>query len=186
MYLAYTYLITNKNTHQFYYGFRCKNVKLKRQPEDDFWIYYFTSSKRVKKLITEHGKDSFNFQILSKDEDYDKCYFYEQELISEHIDNPLCLNGHCNKTGKWSIAGTTHIISDQTKDKISIAMKGRPAKNKGRQLSEETRQKMRDATRPPVSEDHKAKIGAAHKGMTRSEETKAKMRVAALNRKSTK
>ena len=38
-------------------------MRLKRLPEDDLWIHYFTNSKLVKKLIVEYGKGSFQIQI---------------------------------------------------------------------------------------------------------------------------
>jgi len=34
MYLAYTYLITNKITNEYYYGSRFRNIALKRMPDD--------------------------------------------------------------------------------------------------------------------------------------------------------
>lgn len=122
MYLAYTYLITNKITSQFYYGSRFAHIKFGRTPEEDIWIHYFTSSKEIKKQIKEYGKDSFDIQIIMKDEDYDKCYFYEQDLIFANLGKELCLNEYCRLTGKFSTAGTSH--SDTTKAKISKANSG--------------------------------------------------------------
>ena len=94
MYLAYTYFVRNKNTNQFYYGSRYHNIKLNRHPTEDFWIHYFTSSKNIKKLIEEHGKDSFEFKILLEDSNYVNCYRYEQDLIKNNISNELCINQH--------------------------------------------------------------------------------------------
>lgn len=49
--------------------------------------------------------------------------------------------------------------SEETKRKISEALRGRPAKNKGKNMSEETRQKMSAAAKgKPKSEEHKAKM----------------------------
>lgn len=94
MYLAYTYFIKNKITNQFYYGSRGANIKLKRTPQEDFWIHYFTSSKVVKQLIKEYGTESFEFNILMEDYDYNKCFWYEQDLIKADIKNLMCLNKH--------------------------------------------------------------------------------------------
>ena len=201
MYLAYTYLITNKITNEYYYGFRCKNVKLKKYPEEDLWVKYFTSSKKVKALINEYGKESFDIQIIMRDEDYDKCYFYEQELIAEHIGTDGCLNGYCMRTGKWSNAGversaetvakikesnTGQKRSDEAKAKMSLAQMGEKNHNYGKSKSEETKIKMGASRkskpgRSPSAET-RAKTSAtmknrpAHnKGLKSSDETKAKI-----------
>ena len=189
MYLAYTYFIKNKITGQFYYGSRYRNIKFKRTPIEDFWVYYFTSSTNVTALINEHGKDSFDVSIIMEDMDYDKCYFYEQTMIAIHIGKPLCLNGHCAKTGKFSTAGSTHVTSDITKEKISYAKKGKP----GHSTSSETKAKLSAASsgknnamygKPahnkgiPMSDEQKAKLSAANTGRVRSPETKAKLSAA--------
>jgi hypothetical protein len=198
MYLAYTYFIKNTITNQYYYGFRCRNIKLKRTPEEDFWIYYFTSSKEIKKLLKEYGKDSFDIKIIMRDLNWKKCHEYEQELISEHLDKELCLNSYCARSEKFSTAGTVH--SQETKDKISFAGRGKTrtneTKNKisaaktGVPRPEETKVKMNKFLKGhltwnkgvPHSAETKAKISAARKGKPGnnlgkvcSEETKAKI-----------
>ena len=42
----YVYRVTNNVTGQIYYGSRTENVRKNRTPEEDFWQYYFTSSKK--------------------------------------------------------------------------------------------------------------------------------------------
>jgi len=66
IYCAYTYLIHHKPTNTYYYGVRWKNIKQCKTPEEDLWIEYFTRSKRVKDLVEQYGKDSFEFQIRRK------------------------------------------------------------------------------------------------------------------------
>lgn len=203
MYLAYTYLITNKITNQYYYGFRCKNVKLKRHPEEDLWIKYFTSSKRVKKLIEEYGKESFDIQILLKDADHDKCYSYEQDLIAEHLSEGLCLNGYCRRTGKFSCAGlkksaetiakireanTGQTRSAEARERISLATMGEKNHNYGKHKSEEVKIKIGKSRKNKPGRQQipetRAKISATmkghpphNKGKPRSEAAKAKRRV---------
>ena len=164
MYLAYTYYIRSKITGQYYYGFRYKNIKLKRKPEEDFWIKYFTSSKEVKKLINLYGIDSFEFSIIMTDSDYAKCYGYEQSLIQQHMGNELCLNIHCDITQKFLMAGKTkQPLSAETKLKISNAKKGKPSEKKGKPRDEATKQKIRDALIGSTrSAETKSKISATH------------------------
>lgn len=57
--MAYTYLIRHIPTNTFYYG-----VKYGKQSDPtDFWVRYFTSSKKVSALIDEYGKESFVYEI---------------------------------------------------------------------------------------------------------------------------
>jgi hypothetical protein len=126
MNLPYTYFVQNIITNQFYYGSRYKNTKLGRSAKEDFWIHYFTSSKEIKQLIKDFGKDSFNISILLESENYDNCYWYEQILIEKNIINPLCLNRYYrNKEGscKFSTAGV--IMTRETKEKIGRRAVGR-------------------------------------------------------------
>lgn len=188
MYLAYTYLIRNKITNQFYYGSRYGNIKLKRTPKEDLWIKYFTSSKEIKKQITIYGVDSFEISFLLEDNDYDKCYMLEQTLISHNIDNELCLNKKCHPTGKWSTAGTHH--SDKSKIKMSLSKKGKPqspesnikrsisskgrlAHNKGKTTSDETKAKLSLALSGENNPNY---------GKPKSQETKTKMSFANLGK----
>jgi hypothetical protein len=150
MYLAYTYFIKNKITNEFYYGSRCKNIDYKRLVLDDFWIHYFTSSKEIKNLRKIYGDNSFEFTILQESEDYDNCYWYEQELIKQNINNPLCLNRQFvdRNSGKkmFSMSGKTH--STESKIKISIGGKGK--------------------IMPPISEERKQQISKQFIGTTQS------------------
>lgn len=194
MYLSYTYLVKNKITNQFYYGSRCKNVRLKITPEEDMWVNYFTSSKIVKELIEEYGNNSFDIKIILKDIDYDKCYFLEQELISEHINDPLCLNKYCRKTGKFSMAGTSHSAetksrmskaaggkikgprSEETKLKISNSTRGKNNSFYGKHHSVETKSKMSELklgiSTGPMPAETKHKISKSKKGKICSEDTR--------------
>jgi hypothetical protein len=163
---TYTYYIQNKVTNEFYYGSRYRNVKDLRSPDQDFWIHYFTSSKKVLKLINEHGPESFETQIILTDEDYDKCYWHEQRLIKENIKNPLCLNGSFIDEVhgvKFSTAGTKS--SEKTRKKLSAAKIN---------ISDDTRTKMSVAklgiSTGPFTEERKEKISAALKKTERTEE----------------
>ena len=51
MYLAYAYYLYHNPTDQYYYGSRYKNVRVKRQPNEDLWIHYFSSSTNIKNLL---------------------------------------------------------------------------------------------------------------------------------------
>lgn len=57
--IPFTYKLIFKPTGQYYYGVRwAKGCHPK-----DLWSIYFTSSKYVKQLIKEYGKDSFEYKV---------------------------------------------------------------------------------------------------------------------------
>lgn len=157
MNLPYTYFIRNRVTGQFYYGSRCKNVALNRSAKEDFWIHYFTSSKKVKNLITEYGKDSFDFEIIMESETFDDCYWKEQELISSTIFDSLSLNGYFvdKITGKNKFSTSNKSFGPLSKEhrlKISNSLLGK--------------------SKP---EGHGDSVSRALAGKPKSEATKSKM-----------
>ena len=201
MYQSYVYKVTNKVTNQFYIGSRTENVTKCRNPEDDLWKHYFTSSKTVKHLIEEYGLDSFKIEILSTHNSYEDCFWEEQRLIFESKDHPLRLNkAYVNPaTGKTVLTTYNESIDERTArvNKMSATKKGKFNSNGhfGLKHSEETKQKMRDAqakinythseeTKQKMrghqrSEDHAKKLSEANKGKPWSEAR----RLAQLNRK---
>lgn len=68
------------------------------------------------------------------------------------------------------------IISEETRAKISEALRGKNNPNFGKTTSDETKAKMSEANKDKThSEEHKAKISVANRGKTLSEETKKKI-----------
>jgi len=169
----YVYMCTHATTGEFYFGYREKNLKLGLPSDVDFPKYQ-TSSKRVKPRFNE-----FEWKILAEFETGDDAYDFEQELINEHWDNPLLLNGAKNQRGNKRFKN--NIVTEETKRKISIANTGRKhsAKTKeklsmdtkGKPKSEETKRKMCK----PKSPEHAAKNRVANLGRTASAETKSLM-----------
>jgi hypothetical protein len=192
MYQSYVYKLTNKVTGQFYFGSRTGNVRKCRNPEDDLWIYYFSSSRKVKELIEEHGINMFVVEILSRHDDYESCFWAEQHLILLHKFNSLRLNkAYVDPvTGKKVL--TTHGESVEQKEtrisKMSKTKKGKfnsnghfgmkhtaetkekIAKQAGWKHSDEAKEKMKAYVRTP---DHAAKLGNSLKGKPWSEARRA-------------
>lgn len=75
--IYYTYLLFHEETNFKYYG--CQYGKLSNP--DNFWVTYFTSSKKVKKLINKYGKTSFVFEIRKTFDDPIKCRQWEIKVI---------------------------------------------------------------------------------------------------------
>jgi len=120
MYLPYVYLVSNIITNQFYYGFRYRNISLKLSPENDLWNRYFTSSKRIKELVTLYGKESFSAEVVFRDLDSEICYWKEQEFIKNNIDNPLCLNMYYVEKESGSKKFTQAGITEAEKQSILL------------------------------------------------------------------
>lgn len=149
------------------------------------------------KAIRKYGEAAFTVETIYTGEDFDHTLnVMEPQYIVEH--NTHISNGGYNMTiGGDGVVG--HIISDETKRKMSKAHTGKTPKPhseetkrkisetlRGNPISEETKRKMSEAqkrrwllcidrTGNPISEETKRKISEANKGKTRSEETKRKM-----------
>lgn len=64
-----------------------------------------------------------------------------------------------------------HLVSEETRKKISLAGKGRPSWNKGRKMSDEQRKKLSEALKGRVhSEEYKKKMSERLKGRIFTEE----------------
>lgn len=124
----YVYLLTHKETKQFYVGYRESNIL----PSEKDILEYKSSSKMVRAL----GFENFDIVIVAEFFDGDSAYDFENRLIEKHIKNPLCLNGHYTKDGKNRFK--TIEVTEETKLKISKSLTGR--------------------TRKPLSDDHKEKL----------------------------
>jgi len=104
---------------------------------------------------------------------------YEEICISSDLNNPKCLNEHngrgfsreaCRKGGKAAAEKLRGIPrTEEVREKIS-------KKNRGRKLSPEHVQKLRDAERPPITPEAIAKRVESRKGYQHTEDTKRKIR----------
>lgn len=73
----FTYLLFHKPTGKKYYGARWS----KQCHPTDLWKTYFTSSKHVKKLISEYGKESFSFEIRKTFSSIEECRKWEERVL---------------------------------------------------------------------------------------------------------
>jgi hypothetical protein len=160
---AYVYCVTHIPTGKFYFGARYKHVENNLEPENDLWVHYFTSSKQIKQLRDLSLDTDFESKIIFKSLDTYECFCFEQKVIKENINDPLCLNMRYFDTDK-----SIRIFSTF----------GRTLSSKGRKKSESTKQKMRK----PKSETHRKRISEAQfknggNGPSKhKEETKDKIR----------
>lgn len=96
----YTYRIHHIPTNKSYYGVQWRQGC---QPED-LWTKYFTSSTIVSKLISEFGKESFNFEIRKVFNTAESAINWEERVLRrlKVNTNPKWLNV-CEPKGMWFI-----------------------------------------------------------------------------------
>jgi hypothetical protein len=87
----YVYRLDHLETKQFYIGYREANTL----PALEDLPIYKTSSVKVREL----GFESFSWKILAEFETGIEAWDYEQKIISECINDPLCLNKHFHLNG---------------------------------------------------------------------------------------
>ena len=146
--IYYIYAYINKKTGRPYYIGKGKNNRAFRShgrvtvPKDKTKIVFLETN------LTELG-----------------AFALERRLISwwgrKDIDTGILLN---KTDGGEGPAGMN--VSDETKAKLSAALKGKPGPNKGKTFSDETR----------------AKLSASHMGQEASDETRAKLSAALKGR----
>lgn len=155
--IYYTYKLIHVKTGQFYFGHRRTK---KENPYDDLGIRYKSSSKYVKDL----GFENFSFGVVKTYPTYDECYWDEQRLIKDGIQNPLCLNKSYfdKETGSQKFSTFGIKMSDKFREKCRNRMKNFKHTDESRK-----------------------KISLSHLGKTQiiTEETKKKMSIAALGKK---
>ena len=132
--LPYVYKLTHKETGEFYIGVRYGNTY---PAQLDLGIRYKSSSKIVKPKF-----DEFTYEILAEFLDKEDAIDFEQKLIEENWKDPLILNKAIQVTKTFRCKGH----SEETRKKMSESKKGKVPNNKGKKLSEETRQKIGEAS----------------------------------------
>jgi hypothetical protein len=130
IYTPYTYLITFLPTGQRYYGVRTKQGCSPK----DLWNSYYTSSKLVRQLIEQHGKELFSFEIRKTFVDSRSAILWEHRVLRRlnAAEDPRWLNK--NNGNRKFLPKESHDA--ETKAKIG-------AKHKGKTMSDESKDKMR-------------------------------------------
>lgn len=192
----YVYMCVNKDTNEFYIGYRYKNVDNNTTSDADF-PEYKTSSKKVNPVF-----DQFDWIILAEFFTAEDAYDFEQQTIYENWNNPLLLNESCQHGHKRFKRPEGWTLSEDARQKISNANKGKtfteewkqeqrkrfsgennpmygkPSPFKGKHHTEESKAKLREAAkhRPPVSDETRKKLSDAGKGKQLSDYQRQRIR----------
>jgi hypothetical protein len=115
--MAYVYKITFLPTNQIYIGYRSAAGSM----PSDLFETYFTSSKVVKSLISEHGIEFFKKEILAEFDTGTEAYEFEQKLLKEMDveSNPKLLNKRLTSCA----VNTFKNHTEKTKKKMSQSRK---------------------------------------------------------------
>ena len=185
--IPYTYLIKHIPTNKYYYGVKFK----KGCHPNDFWIKYFTSSKKVKGLIRRYGKKSFQFEIRKTFKTPQEAIKWESKVLKRM--KVIYRKDFLNLTDNKSIdpdflskvrKGRKH--SKETIQKMIINNTGKNHPMYGKKLSKETKLKLRlinlgkKHSKKSIRKMSLVKMGKnnAMYGRKHTKETKEKMRFA--------
>ena len=166
----YTYKVTllkGSLAGKYYYGqHRTKNLK----------DGYIGSGKKIWDYFSKYGKIegiSYVRQILAFYSDEEELNRAETELVGDlYRTDPNCLNLRAGGNSKgWS---------QESREKMCKATKGRTHWNKGKKMGQEFKEKCSRAKkgikRGPPSEEVRKKISEARRGKTVSQEVRNKLR----------
>ena len=174
MYKAYTYYLYHVPTGKKYYGYRYAN---KCEPEQDLWVYYFSSSDLVEDLIEQYGKESFQYQVRKMFDTQEEAHTYEQTFLHrvkaiEKKDwlNQAYSNGPFYFHGPFRPETIEKIRHSKIGNKNGVGNKSRT----GQKNSEITRSRLRDAV--------KRNGGAHNKGLKTRDDVKEKQSIAATGK----
>lgn len=165
---SYVYKITCNITGEYYFG---SSFSAKR---DSYW----GSGKLIKERIRQYGKENFTKEILHEFDDRVEAHKKENEYIEQYINDELCLNMHLfdnskafseDSIKKISDANKNKIVSEETRQKMSIWQKGNKSYWYGKHLSEETKHKIGIASKKRTGEN------ASFYGRHHSAESKKKI-----------
>lgn len=166
---AYVYVVRNIETKEFYYGYRSANIRHGRDPKEDFWTHYKTSSKNLKAQITK-SPEQFTWEIVFEGSP-EECYWIEQALIKQHFKCHGCLNRHYAEPGSiqfWKASpgaqkgipkskehrerirqaklGVPSTISTVAKERRGIAISESNRKRKGVPRTPEVKSRLKGST----------------------------------------
>lgn len=174
IYYPYTYLIGWSHLDRWYYGVRLSNTFI---PEEDLWVKYYTSSKRVASFIEENGppdiiKVDRTFTTWKEASEYEVYFLTENNCIySEKWLNLACFPAIIHddiSIHKIKKARYNQVITEDHKRAISKGCSGTKNGMYGKSHSPESIEKMKrnrkGKGKQSKSPETRALMSKAHKG----------------------
>jgi len=173
------YVILHKKSGKIYLG-QAQNIKERFGEHKSALKHNRHHNRHLQFVWNRDGSNAFRFQILERCSA--ECLNErERHYLELYMAKGLCYNFAVDPTAP--MRGRKH--SEESKQRIGAAGKGKPAHNKGQHHSEETRAKMREShkNRPPVTEETRLKLIEGRKRHPPiSDETRQRISEAAKNR----
>ena len=137
-YIPYTYLIGWSKFDLWYYGSQYG----KHANPINLWKTYFTSSKEIKKLIKQYGKESFHVEVRKVFTTAKVAKLWENKVLQKLkvLKREDWLNA--NIGGHWEKGHNGKTHSEETKRKMSLTRKGALPWNKGVPMTIEQKEKI--------------------------------------------
>ena len=160
--IPFTYLIGWSSHDKYYYGVRyAKNCS-----PSDLWTTYFTTSNSVKKYRELYGDPNI-IQIRRTFKNIQSARLWESKVLNRMnaAQNPKFLNKR-NGSWKWAV----YVLTDEAKQKISNAQKGKP------KSKESIAKRLMSMQGFRHTHETKQKIADSHRGVARSDQYKKKMK----------
>lgn len=178
--IPYTYYVFHKPTGLKYYGSKYG----KNADPNSFWKPngYYTSSKKVKKLILEYGIDSFNAEVRKIFDSPEKALIYEYKFLKKvkalSKDDWLNDNYGGEKFRNIGPASEKTLQAQKNKKQSPESNIKRSNSLKGRIISDETRKKMSEVQKNRSEENEmlrRDKIRQHALGRNQSEKVKKQL-----------
>jgi len=173
------YEIRNKLNEKVYVGSSANTERRRREHYSKLRGGYHANI-HLQRAWNKYGEDVFTFTVLEEVED-------GMLLATEQIrlDRLFACGNHYNIA---TVAGPEGPLSEETRRKISVAQMGNQYSLGYKQTEEHIRKRIAPLVghkRPPLTEEHKRKIGEAGKGRVVSDETRRKISKANKGKKHT-
>ena len=143
------YLIKNTITNQIYVGSTSSSFRKRFHQHFNSLKHNKHHNKHFQSSYNKYGKENFCFIILElceKEKCIEREQYYIDTLLPEYNKSPTAGSMLGNK------------LSEETKEKISKANKGKTGHKLGQKLSEETKKRLSESKKgKSLSEDHKKK-----------------------------
>lgn len=174
--IAHLYKVTNLLTNEYYVG------KHNGLTQNDYW----GSGIKITRQIKKYGKHNFEYKILVIGTT-DYIFELEKKYVTEQLikEDKLCLNlkkggeGNRNHRQETIEKLRNRVVTEETKSKLSESHLGQIPWNKGKKMSPEYCEKLKETSY------WKNKAGAMT-GKVHNEKTKEKMSLAWQKRKKEK
>ena len=149
------------------------------------WKRGYAHNPYFSNAIQKYGWDNIEHIIVAENLSQDEACKMEIDLIDKYKSNQHDYGYNCSSGGECSGAGVKHIVSDETRKRLSESHMGLQSGMLGKHHSEETKQKISNSKKGKViiSDEQRKKISKANKGRKMSDDFGEKVSKALKGRK---